>query len=91
MPPSPALSRALEFGAHYLGGQIGRYGNPLVALAAYNAGPGNASRWAMSGAKDPADLVEVIDFVETRSYVTYIFEAYAHYRLAWGDSAEVRP
>jgi soluble lytic murein transglycosylase-like protein len=45
----------------------------------------------MSGAKDPADLVEVIDFVETRSYVTYIFEAYAHYRLAWGDSAEVRP
>jgi soluble lytic murein transglycosylase len=85
----PAVS--LEFGAHYLGGQIGRYGNPLVALAAYNAGPGNASRWAMSGAKDPADLVEVIDFVETRSYVTYIFEAYAHYRLAWGDSAEVRP
>ena len=79
----PALS--LEFGANYLGGQIRRYGNPLIALSAYNAGPGNASRWAALEAPSAADLVEVIDFVETRNYVTYIYEAYAHYRLAWGD------
>ena len=79
----PALS--LEFGANYLGGQIARYGNPLIALSAYNAGPGNASRWAALEAASAADLVEAIDFVETRNYVTYIYEAFAHYRLAWGD------
>ena len=79
----PAIS--LEFGAYYMGGQIGRYGDPLLALAAYNAGPGNAVRWGAFGATRPADLAEVIDFVETRTYVSYIYEAYAHYRLAWAD------
>jgi|GEM_PF-6364669 len=78
----PALS--LEFGAHYLGGQVRTYGDPLVALSAYNAGPGNAARWRAARADSAADLVEVIDFVETRNYVMYIYEAYAHYQLAWG-------
>ncbi len=79
----PALS--LEFGAYYLGGQVREYGNPLFALSAYNAGPGNAHRWNDSGARTPAEIVEVIDFVETKNYVTYIFEAYAHYQRAWAD------
>ena len=79
----PALS--LEFGAYYLGGQIRRYGNALIALSAYNAGPGNAARWSESAAGSPADLVEVIDFQETQRYVTFIYEAYAHYQQAWGD------
>jgi len=79
----PALS--LEFGAYYLGGQLRRYGHPLFALSAYNAGPGNAARWAASGATRAADVAEVIDFLETRNYVAYISEAYAHYQLAWGD------
>lgn len=79
----PAVS--LEFGADYLGGQVKRYGDPLLALAAYNAGPGAASRWAAEGAQSPAELVEVVDFVETRTYVTYIYEAYAHYQLAWAE------
>ena len=79
----PALS--LEFGAYYLGGQLRRYGHPLIALSAYNAGPGNAARWGAADAREPADLVEVIDFVETKNYVTRIYEAYAHYQLAWGD------
>ncbi|MGE3074784.1 MAG: transglycosylase SLT domain-containing protein [Dehalococcoidia bacterium] len=78
----PALS--LEFGAHYLGGELATYGNPLIALAAYNAGPVGAARWASSGAVNPADVVEEIDFSETKNYVTYIYEAYAHYQLAWG-------
>jgi soluble lytic murein transglycosylase len=79
----PALS--LEFGAHYLGGQLRAYGQALYALSAYNAGPGNAARWKASGATTPADIAESVDFVETRNYVTYIYEAYAHYQFAWGD------
>ncbi|MGE0601038.1 MAG: transglycosylase SLT domain-containing protein [Dehalococcoidia bacterium] len=79
----PALS--LEFGAHYLSGEIRNYGNPLIALAAYNAGPVGADRWASSGAVNPADVVEEIDFSETKNYVTYIYEAYAHYQLAWAS------
>jgi soluble lytic murein transglycosylase len=79
----PALS--LEFGAYYLGGQIARFGDPLLALTAYNAGPGNAVRWMSRPRDTAADLVESVDFNETKLYVTYIYEAYAHYQLAWGD------
>ncbi len=79
----PAVS--LEFGAYYIGNQVKRYGDPFLALAAYNAGPANGARWGAAGATRVADLVEVIDFVETRTYVMYIYEAYAHYQLAWGD------
>ncbi len=74
---------ALEFGAYYLGGQIARFGDPLLALTAYNAGPGNAVRWMERPRDTAADLVESIDFTETKLYVTYIYEAYAHYQLAW--------
>lgn len=76
-------SVSLEFGAYYLGGELRGYGSPLLALAAYNAGPGPAARWSAAGDTRAVDLVETIDYTETRNYVTYIYEAYAHYLLAW--------
>ncbi len=79
----PAI--ALKFGAYYLGGQVDRFGDPLLALTAYNAGPGNAIRWSEREHATAADLVESIDYLETTLYVTYIVEAYAHYELAWAD------
>ncbi|MCX7617965.1 lytic transglycosylase domain-containing protein [Tepidiforma sp.] len=79
----PAVS--LEFGAYYLGVQLRRFGDPLLALAAYNAGPGNALRWAAGGDAGAAALAERIDFSETQAYVRVIVEAYAYYRLAWAE------
>ena len=76
-------SVSLEFGAYYLGGELRGYASPLLALAAYNAGPGPAARWSAAGSTRAADLVETIDYTETRNYVTYVYEAYAHYLLAW--------
>ena len=75
---------SLEFGAYYLGGELRGYASPLLALAAYNAGPGPAGRWAAAGDTRAADIVETIDYTESRAYVTLIYEAYAHYLLAWG-------
>jgi soluble lytic murein transglycosylase len=77
-------SVSLRFGGYYLGGELKTYGDPLLALAAYNAGPSAAGRWRAAQAKSPADLLEVIDYAETNAYVTLIYEAYAHYQLAWG-------
>lgn len=76
---------ALEFGAYYLGVQLGRFRDPLLALAAYNAGPGNALRWAALERSTAADLAESIDFTETRAYVQVIFDAYLHYQRAWSE------
>jgi soluble lytic murein transglycosylase len=77
----PALS--LRFGAWYLGEQQRMFGGRLFpALAAYNAGPGNARRWAGGSTVvvDPDLFYEAIDFTETRDYVERIYTSYWTYR-----------
>lgn len=79
-------TEAVTFGSWYLAQQISDLGQrPVLALAAYNAGPGNARRWAGGNlAVDPDDFVFAIDFAETRAYVRSIYEHYAHYRQLYG-------
>ncbi len=76
----PELS--IRFGSWYLARQLeGFDSEPVMALAAYNAGPGNAARW-----EDAAPLVGVdgflsaLDYPSTRSYVQYVIETWAVYR-----------
>ena len=47
----------------------------VAALAAYNAGPGNADEWGGSGL-----TVEEIPFPETRAYVEEVLEKQREYR-----------
>lgn len=63
-------------GSYYLGELMTKYGNhPVLALAAYNAGPKRADEWIAkfgdprTGAIDIVDFVEQIPFAETRIYV----------------------
>lgn len=73
----PAVS--IAFGAHYLGGQLQRFGNEYQALAAYNAGPGNALRWLGPVDESPVEYVERITFAETRGYVERVIANYERY------------
>ena len=51
-------------------------GDALRMLAAYNAGPGNARRWFdRPGNVTPVQLVDDIDFRETRNYVHRVVES----------------
>ncbi|MFO7679091.1 MAG: transglycosylase SLT domain-containing protein [Chloroflexota bacterium] len=75
----------LNFGAYYLDQQIDGFdGSIHAALAAYNAGPGNAARWfAIAG--DDLDLFkETMDFAETRKYIDRIYLGQAVYRHLYG-------
>ena len=73
----------LTLGARYLRMQLDRFhGDLRLALAAYNAGPGNARRW-MGLDPDPDYLVEKLDFAETRAYVRRVLGSYGIYRLLW--------
>jgi soluble lytic murein transglycosylase len=81
----PAVS--LRFGAYYLAGQLRRFGAPFVALAAYNAGPGNAARWAASGPAQAADFAATIDFLETQHYVELVLDHLAHYQAAYAAAS----
>ncbi len=66
----------IRYGTFLLKELLDRYeGDVAAALAAYNAGPGNADRWG------GADLnVEDIPFPETRAYVEEVLEKQREYR-----------
>ncbi len=62
---------SILYGSLYVNSQARRYSHPAVFLAAYNAGPGNASRWIdMHGfhGEDQELFIEQITFRETRLY-----------------------
>jgi soluble lytic murein transglycosylase len=72
---------SVRFGVWYLAEQRDLLeGDLFAALAAYNGGPGNALRWMEAADGDTDLFVELIDFEETRKYVRFIREHYAHYR-----------
>ncbi len=66
----------IRYGTFLLRELLDRYdGDEAAALAAYNAGPGNADEWG------GADLsVEDIPFPETRAYVEEVLEKREEYR-----------
>jgi soluble lytic murein transglycosylase len=55
-------------------------GDMYAALAAYNSGPGNASKWQELAKGDPDLFLEVIRADETRKYITQIYEMFSIYR-----------
>jgi len=81
---------SLRFGAYYLGSQLQMLGGDIpAALAAYNGGPGNATRWqAAAASSDPDVFLESIDFSETRAYVELVLENYAVYLYAYGLTSQ---
>lgn len=54
-----------------------------AALAAYNAGPGNAEVWRGLSGPDPDLFLEVVRFEETRNYIRSIYEIFWMYRLLY--------
>ncbi|MCW5888155.1 MAG: transglycosylase SLT domain-containing protein, partial [Anaerolineales bacterium] len=72
---------SIRLGVEYLARQLNASdGDIYVALAAYNAGAGNAIYW-QEQAKGDADLfVEIIQFTETREHLRSIYEIYDIYR-----------
>jgi soluble lytic murein transglycosylase len=64
---------------------LGDYqGQVVSSLVAYNAGPGNLSRWRDRWGDDADVLVEEIPFVETQDYVRAVYTNYLEYRLLYG-------
>jgi len=72
---------SIQFGAHYLASNQHLFkGNLYEALAAYDAGPGNAYQWAQLSGNDPDLFLETIRYSEPRQYIQSIYEIYAIYR-----------
>ncbi len=75
----------IELGTTYLADVLASLGdNPVLATAAYNAGPHRVKRWLPKN-RLPADVwVELIPFSETRNYVQRVFTYAAIYDYRLG-------
>jgi soluble lytic murein transglycosylase len=73
----------LQMGTYYYSRVLSDLGHPLLATAAYNAGPGRARRWRDERPLEGAIYAETIPFNETRDYVKKVFTNawYYHHRL----------
>ena len=79
----PALNAQL--GAYYLRYVMERLGRmPVLAAAAYNAGPGRAQAWRGSAPLEGAIYVETIPFNETREYAKKVLANAMFYQARLG-------
>ncbi|MBC7769795.1 MAG: lytic transglycosylase domain-containing protein, partial [Phycisphaerales bacterium] len=88
----------VTLGSAHLADLIDDFGGSYVmAIAAYNAGPGNVRNWVnewgdpRSGSVDIVDWIELIPFSETRNYVQRVTENLQvyRYRLA-GEPVQIQ-
>jgi len=77
---------SLLLGAAYLAKMLDRFqGNLALALAGYNAGPGNARQWVASFKALPPDVWLLLKpFDETRRYIIRVVGSYYRYRQLYG-------
>jgi len=83
----------IRAGTWYLKKMLNRYrhtDNPIpYALAAYNAGPGNADKWAKAAARATSTaFIQQIGFPTTREYVQSIMKRYEYYRRRFPPPVE---
>ena len=83
-------STNLEIGQSYIQNLLNHraVGQDLLSLAvAYNAGPGNLSKWKAERAhiEDPLLFIETIPYHETRAFVERVLSNYWIYRMRFGQ------
>lgn len=81
-PPLLQPETNIRYGVHYLRRMLERLqDNPVLATAAYNAGPNKVAQWLPARSVVPADVwVETIPYRETRAYVQRVMEYTAIYQ-----------
>jgi soluble lytic murein transglycosylase len=90
----PAYS--MQLGSNHIERLLRTYnGSYPLAVAAYNAGPGNVNRWLRqngdprTGAIDWLQWIEKIEFFETKNYVQRVLENAAVYEQLYPEQANV--
>lgn len=81
----------IGFGSYYLKSLIQQFhGNIPLALAGYNGGPHNVTKWLSNSDWEELDqFVEDIPFRETRNYVKKVLGSYAVYNRIYGGKMDL--
>lgn len=91
-PPEPLRSPALlnpglnlALGTAELRRLLEEFHQPVLALAAYNAGDFRVRQWQLAFPRlSPNEFIESIPFAQTRAYVQGVLRNQAHYRRLYG-------
>jgi soluble lytic murein transglycosylase len=76
----------LQLGTSFLAGLVREFGDPRVALAAYNAGPRRAREWWKQRKGDDVEAwVEQIPYDETRQYIKKVMFSWQEYRRVYSS------
>ncbi len=79
----------IYLGTTYLNTLLDRFEHPLLALAAYNAGPHRVKRW-LPKQQTPMDIwVETVPFYETRGYIKHALGFFIIYSQLLNDATGV--
>lgn len=78
----------ITLGSRYLKLVLDDLGHPLLASAAYNAGPGRARRWRDDKPLEGAVYAETIPFDETRDYVKSVMANTVYYAAILGGARQ---
>ena len=79
-------AKNIQFGAYYLKHvQTSLDDSPVLATAAYNAGPSRAQRWRDTAPMESAVYIESIPFAETRDYVKKVMSNAMYYAVRFGQ------
>jgi peptidoglycan lytic transglycosylase len=82
------LGTNLKLGTYYLRTVLSRFdNNPVLAFAAYNAGPTRAQQWRGDVPLEGAIYIETIPFSETRHYVRKVMGNIVYYSRLFGQPA----
>ena len=85
------LDTNITLGTSYLKMVLDDLGHPVLATAAYNAGPGRARRWRDVKPLEGAVFIETIPFSETRDYVKKVMANKMYYaRLLHGSTPPLK-
>jgi len=83
----------VRLGSNHIQRLYARYGSWPLAVAAYNAGPGNVNKWLRENG-DPrtsavgwVEWIEKIPFFETKNYVTRVIENAVVYEALYPEQA----
>jgi len=81
----------IAMGTYYLRRVLDAVGDPILAAAAYNAGPRRAQRWCGAKPLEGAIYAETIPYPETRDYVKKVFiNAWFYRHRLTGAEANLR-
>lgn len=80
----------IVFGTFYLGFLLKQFDNPMIAVAAYNAGPVAVNQWLGRCQGCSIDeFVESIPYRETRRYVKGVFRHFSEYTRKYNSNSQL--